>query len=259
MAQFANEGSPNGPQRDARTLLVNDAKGKEYFCTTNGCNARMHTYALETPNARFSSYKRADHVSISCFKGEVQYDTFQYVENLFVRDDFFANLTRDPGTNQFGNVDRTGQGNQVQQILNGSQGPINTLRMAYAMCCNVGIGGQYNGIPINDMLACRDNFDQKRNGFNGGYILEGSFYKYDSDEHFIDFNYPQYGALDDNVHVKLIFKDKSSVYNFYSRHIKNRDHTDMIIVGGIWEPCPDEGYIAQCEIRSVGRQFYFPE
>lgn len=247
MADSAKRGSITGPIVYAKDLYASDRHGI-YYCTTNGCRARMYAYAPESNRARFNSYDITQHISTSCIMRELEYNPHKNREDLFDLDDFINNNCAPPVRNEHGT--HTGNAGHMR-IENREETPINTIYELYTQCLVTGLNNTYNGYSINDILACRDNFSFKSTGFENFHLVETTYYRYEAHSIHMYFNYPTFiPGKSQPPHVRVNFSDSDKAYRFYLRHFAGRkgSYKRLIIIGGVWRKSDNPNYICECNI-----------
>ena len=248
---------------DARLEPANEKH--MYYCVKNKCKARMYAYALGNTNARFVSYDKNDHVSISCMCNEFDYNPNSHDEKLFDIVECAGHICGK------GNESKTMSHHKRDglhvKMENNVLTPIRTVNELYLQFCVTGLGNKYNGYLIDDYFACRDNYVVKSKGFEGFQLVETSFFKYRSYTKYMDFNFPPFNAVtrDAVVHIRLDFGDEKRAYRYYMQHFmdkttkkpKKNIHNKLIVVAGIWEKVDNDDVVAMCKINNINQlKFY---
>lgn len=260
MADRARIDSPHNKPELAKNLHPDEVEGHTFYCATDGCSARMFPYAIGTPRARFSSFHISDHISSKCIGRELIYDPHKYVEDLFMRDSFFDfsqanNHKSDPPFVPVHN-------DSAIQIHNAPRTAVNTVLGLYTIFANKGTLAQYNCYTINDMFACIDNAREKADGFTGGVLAEGTFYRYDQTDNSLILNFPRlYKKVGE---LKLHFSQNVNVKEYVMKHFRRRintgessfDHSRLLVVAGMWQVSQNPNIIAECKIYTL-RQIAF--
>lgn len=244
MPQKACIGNPNGPVVEAKKLTIGDTK-KSFFCSTNGCCARMLLVSGMTDHAHFRSYSIYDHKFDQCILNSLNFNSSKYSERAFNLDNAIRYIV---GPAETLNIHKKRGGNTRSpkgvSIGGNQQMPIRTLKELYAQCLDTGVRGTYAGIYISDILACKHNFDRYSDGFEGFKIVEVTYYRKVYGEPALLFNYPCYSR---GVHkvVRLNFQDEQTAWDYYNR-FKNSNHKEPLILAGIWEKVDNAEYICEC-------------
>ncbi len=265
MARYANIDDANGKRVDSHVLKPEDLHGHTFYCITENCEAGLFGYAIGGTNARFNSFCVNEHISSKCIGRDLEFDENQTSEQLFDLNMFSQNLCRVPNRSNE-NLNHPNQNIDISPIVvkNHPVTPVNTLYGIYFVCSKRGVNGLYNDIPINDFFACRDNYDEKHNGFDGFYIVETSFY------HIIPYTKSMlffYSSPhnDESVILRINFLSNEVMFDYYRRHFMNKEtgklhpnaHNRLIVVGGEWKRCnKDDECICECDIMNL-RQLRF--
>ncbi len=206
MASMACIGNPNGAIVKADKLTLKETE-QCFYCSTTGCDARMMLVSRMTEHAHFRSYHIRDHKFDQCIVKSLSFDSSKYSEKSFNLNDAIKHIV---GSDNPLNIHK--RNNSVlyhsstkHSTIGGTQDmPIHTLKELYAQCLDTGIKGTYAGICINDILACRHNFNIYRNGFEGFKIVEVTYYKKVYNEPALLFNYPYYDRGKINLYVSIL-------------------------------------------------------
>lgn len=113
----------------------------------------------------------------------------------------------------------------------------------------------YSGIYINDILACRHNFDLYYHGFEGFKIVEVTYYKKVYRESALLFNYPCYDNRK-KVHklVRVNFEDSKECWKYYN-DFKESNHKEPMILAGIWKKTNNPNCICECTFYHKNQLF----
>lgn len=237
--------------------LSSQYQSHKFCCITNGCFARMYGYALGSHNARFNSYNINEHISSSCIGRDLNFNPHQYVEEMFNIDEieaFYNSKTSNSNSERDYNND-----SKPVIINNKDKTSFRSLNALYAIFSNIGVNGYYNGVPINNHFACRDNYDEKKDGFTGFHVVETSFYKIIPYTSYILFNFTPYGSITRfPAHILIEFEDNKKMYAFYKKHFYNKQaHKRLVIICGTWfKDTTVEDEICRCNIYKMS-QFKF--
>lgn len=245
MANSACIENPNGTIVNAKKLTLEQTK-KCFFCRTKECTAKMILVSRMTDRAHFRSHRIGDHKFDKCIVDSLNFDKSAYSEEAFDLDYAIEYIVGQGKSINIHNNNRVERRTNVRDInIGGSSNmPIRTLKELYAQCLDTGVGGTYGGVAVNDMLACRRNFEIHRNGFEGFKIVEVTYYKKVYNEPALLFNYPYYDRGVNTV-VRVNFLDSQKAWNYYNK-FKGSNHREPMVIAGIWEKCNNSEAICEC-------------
>ncbi len=238
----------------------------DYYCKCDGCSAHMYAYALGQTNARFVSYNKFEHVSISCIPVEMEFDPTAHSEELFDMDTYIMNVCGEVKHIDRGARIPTSTEHRHVHIKTKPLTAINTTNDLYLQFCHAGLEASYNGYSVNEFFACRNNYEEKSHGFTGFQLVEASFYKYHPYTQYMDFNFTPYGKITfEPVHIRLDFGDKDKAFGFYKQHFADKKtwkpkkgvYTRLIVIAGVWEKLNSSDIISICKINKLTQiKFY---
>lgn len=240
MAKFAFEKIGTPPFIDAANLSLNQ-KGT-YYCTTEGCSAKMHTRDLAKKCACFVSNRRDDHSDPKyCLKKD-NFRADYYDENQFDCDDLFRRMLNPVERDRPIGPGAGGAGT-------GTKLPIRRIKGLYEMCIQYREKGKYNGYNIDDILVDEKNYERYSLGIEGNRIVCCTYYKYDEEKQTITMNYPNIGKSHIRIHVP-----NDSMFKKSLKKLIDLTHQNVVVIGGCWRKSDEEGILAECELVSVGKQ-----
>ncbi len=233
-----------------KTQLIEASKttladyGKEFYCKTQGCPARMSIIHADNPERAFfrakTGGKNPKHTSIFCSADGV-FDPTDYDETQFEPTDIFGKLLV-PSSEKRKTV---GNGNTTV-TGGGGKKPPTTVFQIYCMCRKY---KQYNGYLTDDILADERNFNKYCDGIKGNKLVQCTPFckvhqKYEYKMNYPSFPYPK------GKHVKLKFLTKELFWEYYNK-FKDKKHKNMVVILGDWSECESSEFIAECTINNT--------
>lgn len=257
MPRYAYMHDKTGQPIDANDVPISSVRPK-FFCCTKNCDAEMILYKPGTNNAYFASKHKKDHVSSMCIKNSIIFKESTYNESLFDKDFAFECMLG--LANPAKKIIRGMTGTQTGTVGGSKNNRIHTLASLYAMCLSRGKNGNYNGIPINDILADNENYNMYQNGITGYKIVETSkYYEITRDLSFM-MNYPADNrVIGQRSWVKITF-DLEELFDAHFSKLKNSNHIEPVIIAGDWKAAPNNAkHHSECVIHAESQVYYAKE
>ena len=248
MAKYAYR-FPNGTKNDRVDAAELPLHGNGvFYCTTPGCQAKMHVRNPQKNSACFVSYDVGDHTGgILChLKDKFRPD--HYEEKEFSLNNFFDNIL-EPVEHEV--TPHYGHGG-----VGGNRGiAINTLKMLYLMCLQYRDGGTYNGFLIDDILVDQYDFQQySESGIIGNHIVACTFWKYDPSSNSIFMNCPDEQLPKGQHRVLKVHVENDKMFKKCVNKLYDKSHLHISVIAANWFESSDRKCMSECELSSVGKQ-----
>lgn len=229
--------------------LLKNRSTIKFLCANPKCNVRMALKNSDHPEiASFASYPKqaSKHKGFMCTKSGLSFNKHNYSNTLFKKDNFFSDIFEpviSPSKSPYNSASE-------HHVNNNAQTPPKNVKQLYPLLATSLKTDTYGDTIIGDYYIDTENYNESM-PINGSYILETSFYKYNSTENSVTLNFPIHNMK--HTHIKVIFDDNEMFLNFISK-IKYSTHTEIIPIGGIWKSTDKDDPISICHIKSQ-RQF----
>lgn len=220
-----------------------------FLCANPNCNVRMALKNSDHPEiANFASFPKqaSKHNGVMCTKSGLFFNKHKYSDALFKKTQFFSDILEpviSPSKAPYNSASE-------HHVNNKAQTPPKNIKQLYPLLATSLKTDTYGDAKIGDYYIDTENYNDSK-PINGSFILETSFYKYDSTENSVTLNFPIHSMK--HTHVKVIFDDDEMFSNFISK-IRYSTHTEIIPIGGIWKSTDKDDPFSICHIKSQ-RQF----